>query len=346
MTVTRPGVVGRVAGRSEKRVPLLRLLAYYALVVALGATLIALVPAVEHAFVSPIVLPGVSGPNDLVTRPPPVAPAGAPPESTLQETIERTLTTALVTLGTLLLVLPVAWVYMFTRQYRYDRALVQSVIILPLVVGGMVMIVKNSLALAFSLTGIVAAVRFRNTLKDPRDAVYIFLALGLGLSAGVQALDIALVMSLTFNLVVLALWRFNLGAVYGGTAENDLMAMGDPSLRLARTPEERRALGEQYAQRTNGMDSDGVLLVQGRDVDAARTAAESVLSGAGKEWQVMSPTGGRNGAQVLPVLVRFKKKGTPVQVLSELDEYWSGHVSAAEYIPFAAAENEDDDEKQ
>lgn len=336
----RPGVAGRSPSHSARRVPLLRLLAYYALVVGVAAALISLVPAIERAFLSPIALPAVSGPNDLVTQQPPPAPQA----TTLTQTLDRTLTTALVAIGVLLLVLPVAWVYMFTRRYRYDRALVQSVIILPLVVGGMVMIVKNSLALAFSLAGIVAAVRFRNTLKDPRDAVYIFLALGLGLSAGVQALDIALVMSLSFNLVVLALWRFNLGAVYGGPGERDMMAMGSPKLRQGRTAEERRRLSDTYAQRTNGMKSDGVLLVHGPDAAAARTAADAALSRAGKEWKFMEPTAGAEGTTLLPVLVRFKKKGTPVQVLTELDEYWSRDVAAAEYIPFPAEEKGDEDE--
>jgi hypothetical protein len=60
---------------------------------------------------------------------------------------------------------------------------VQLLIILPLVVAGIVVLVKDSLALAFSLAGIVAAVRFRNTLDDSKDAVYVFLATGVGLAA-------------------------------------------------------------------------------------------------------------------------------------------------------------------
>jgi hypothetical protein len=90
------------------------------------------------------------------------------------------------------------------------------VIILPIVVAGIALVVKNSLALAFSLAGIVAAVRFRNTLKDPRDAVYIFLVIAIGLSAGVQALDVALAMSLAFNFVVLLVWKHNVGRSTAG----------------------------------------------------------------------------------------------------------------------------------
>ena len=42
------------------------------------------------------------------------------------------------------------------------------------------MLVKYSVALAFGLGGIAAAVRFRNTLDDSKDAVYVFLVIGLG----------------------------------------------------------------------------------------------------------------------------------------------------------------------
>src|SRR5688572_2146051 len=76
-----------------------------------------------------------------------------------------------------LVALPVGWLYILTRQKKgFRQSLVQSMIILPMVVAGVVVLVKNSLALAFALAGIVAAVRFRNTLEDSKDAVYIFLA--------------------------------------------------------------------------------------------------------------------------------------------------------------------------
>src|SRR5207247_8657225 len=95
-----------------------------------------------------------------------------------------------------------------------DQSVVQTVIILPMTVAGTVILVQNSLALAFTLAAIVAAVRFRNTLKDTKDAVYIFLALAVGVAAGVFAPSVAAVMSLLFHVVVLTLWTFNVGDIY------------------------------------------------------------------------------------------------------------------------------------
>src|SRR5204862_2745510 len=114
-------------------------------------------------------------------------------------------------IGSVLLALPVAWVYTMTRKKRgYDQSVVQTLILLPALTAGVVVLVKYSLALAFSLAGIVAAVRFRTSLDDSKDAVYIFLATAMGLAAGVQ-LPVAAVISVMFNVLALILWYTDFG---------------------------------------------------------------------------------------------------------------------------------------
>lgn len=112
-----------------------------------------------------------------------------------------------------LLMLPVSWVYMATRaRSGIDQAVVQTMILLPVAVTGVVVMVQHSVALAFSLAGIVAAVRFRNTLKKTSDALYIFTAIGVGLAAGTDNIGIAIVLTMFFNFTVLLLWRCDYGA--------------------------------------------------------------------------------------------------------------------------------------
>ena len=108
--------------------------------------------------------------------------------------------------SSILLSVPVAWVYVLTRAKRgFQQSVVHLLIVLPLVVSGIVVLVQYSLALAFSLAGIVAAVRFRNTLDDSKDAVYVFLATAIGLSAAVNV-PVAAVISILFNATVVTLW--------------------------------------------------------------------------------------------------------------------------------------------
>src|SRR4249919_3455400 len=107
----------------------------------------------------------------------------------------------------ILVSLPVSWVYMAVRAGNdYDQSLVNTIIVLPMIVTGIVIIVQNSLALAFSLAGIAGAVRFRNSLKSSGDALFILLSVGIGLSAGIGAVELAAVMSIAFNYGFLVLW--------------------------------------------------------------------------------------------------------------------------------------------
>jgi hypothetical protein len=113
--------------------------------------------------------------------------------------------TALV--AALAMALPVGWTYSMARRRKgYEQSMVHTLILLPVAVAGMVMLIQNSLALAFSLAGIVAVLRFRNTLEDAKDGVYVFICVGIGMSAAVGALAIGLVTSVVFNASVLTLW--------------------------------------------------------------------------------------------------------------------------------------------
>jgi hypothetical protein len=115
-------------------------------------------------------------------------------------------------LGALLTALPGSWVYIAIRNPKdYDQSLVDTIIILPIVVTSIIIIVQNSLALAFSIAGIAAAVRFRNSLKSSGDALFILLAVGIGLSAGIGALELAIVMTIAFNYTFLILWVTDYG---------------------------------------------------------------------------------------------------------------------------------------
>ncbi|HEX6660587.1 MAG TPA: DUF4956 domain-containing protein [Sphingomicrobium sp.] len=114
--------------------------------------------------------------------------------------------------GALLASLPVTWVYMSVRSgAEYDQSLVNTILVLPMVVTGIVIIVQNSLALAFSLAGIAGAVRFRNSLKSSGDALFILLAVAIGLSAGIGAVELAATISIALNYTFAVLWLTEYG---------------------------------------------------------------------------------------------------------------------------------------
>lgn len=106
---------------------------------------------------------------------------------------------AVTLIGIWLLVLPVSWVQKsVNRAATADHSMDETTLILPGVVAAIVMVVQHSLALAFSLAGIVAGVQFRRALQDTFDTLFILVAIGTGIAAGVAALEIAAVLTVFF----------------------------------------------------------------------------------------------------------------------------------------------------
>ena len=119
---------------------------------------------------------------------------------------------ALILLGVWLLMLPVAWVHKGIHLVAaHDHSLDETMLILPGVVASIVLVVQHSLALAFSLAGIVAGVQFRRALQDTFDALFILVAIGTGIAAGVKALEIAAVLTVFFTYATLYVYFFGDG---------------------------------------------------------------------------------------------------------------------------------------
>jgi hypothetical protein len=236
--------------------------------------------------------------------------------------------------GALALMAPVVSVYMRTRRLRYDPSLVHSLIILPVVTAGIFLVIENSLARAFSLAGIMAAVRFRNTLPETRDIVYILLALGIGLAAGAEALDVAVVMSAAFNALVIFLWSFNVGSIYAaGSARRGILSVGETRLLLGTTPAARAELRKRMLREVDGIRPHGVLLVHTPSAEVARSIVEEVLFESTHEWRRAGSLPNPRGVESLAYLVRLRKKeARPAELLGNLDEC-SVQVRAAEYLP-------------
>lgn len=109
--------------------------------------------------------------------------------------------------------LPVTWVYRWTRPgKKHNQSFIHALLVTPIGIALVVFLVKGSLPLAFGLAGIVAAVRFRATIKEPMDAVYMLMAIGIGLATGTQLATVAYLASLIFVAITLAVWKSNYGA--------------------------------------------------------------------------------------------------------------------------------------
>jgi len=213
--------------------------------------------------------------------------------------------------------LPVSWTYMFTRQKKgYSQSVVHTLILLPVVVAVVATLVRSNAALAFSLAGIVAAVRFRVALEDSRDAVFVFGVMALGLASGVQ-LEAAAVLSVLFNTIVLILWYSDFArtppslegeraakhferavAIANRTSQFvarldreilDSMAPAQLDALQARLDKQKSKYGTTTEEKgeDEGPRFEGRITVHVGDPDQAQPAVEAVLQANLKRWKMV-----------------------------------------------------------
>ncbi len=260
--------------------------------------------------------------------------------------------------GVLLIMIPVAWSYIvIKRRGDYDQSIVHTLIILPIAIAGIVLIVQNSLALAFSLAGIVAGVRFRTTLADVKDGVYVFLAIGVGLACGVQAVGVAAVVSVFFNLVNLVLWSMDFGNIYadqgsrtGALALGDVLAgpgsartalsIGDRRLLHALSPTDLKEVAERMARLGQHLESEVdtpkekksflLLMVHTDKPGEAQLSIEGEIGDMAVRWRLAEILPGEGNASILEYLVRLKEGYLPGDLLESVRRSGGDRVLAAE----------------
>ena len=328
MTLSFKRAIDTVALGSDR--PIRRLMAYYLILGGVYAALLYFFPIVGQI---------ASGERlEELTQTPQVLQDGLSsgqfqlPTAQLPAALQLALTTTICLIATLALVLPVTWVYMSARRTkRHNQSVVETLIMLPIVVAAIILIVRNSLALAFSLAGVVAAVRFRNTLRDTRDTVYIFLAIAIGFASGVQAITVGAVASVFFNLVMLFIWRYDFGrnalaptAASQHWAEplklladsngngNGNGAVHDHDLILALTPQKVDALADRFnrVRRIAGKKKarfNALISLTTEETAIVQPAVEQTLERFTKRWMLDEVVTSEGKPAELSYLVKLKK---------------------------------------
>jgi hypothetical protein len=188
-------------GRSLLDLALVRLTLCYVAIAGVAGSALAFLPGLEAA------LDRERARHVMATSGPLAAPSGLPHASTVELLLSDLWIAAIgSSILALALAIPLAWTYQWTsRKKTYDQGFAQSLVVLPVAITAVVLLVKGSLALAFSLAGIVAAVRFRSQLSGTKDAVFLFVAIAIGLAAGTQLMLVALVASAIANYTLVIL---------------------------------------------------------------------------------------------------------------------------------------------
>ena len=214
--------------------------------------------------------------------------------------------------------LPIAWVYRWTRpRKKYSQSFAQTLLVVPVSIALVVFLVKGSLALAFSLAGIVAAVRFRTSLDEAIDAVYMFMAIGIGLAAGTQLTSVAYLSSLMFVAISLGVWKINFGAQ---PAEMSGWRMVNPE----KSSRASGAGGNPAAARN---PYNAQIRVNTTKVDEAQRATTLILKSSAKRWEVGDVIKNADGTGVVVFDAWLKKSVNPPSFVREIEESGKGCIN-------------------
>ncbi len=103
----------------------------------------------------------------------------------------------------------ISLVYQKTFQgLSYSRNFIQGLILGSIVTCIAMQAIGDNMARGFGMMGALSMIRFRASLKDPKDIIFIFSALTVGISCGVYQFLIAIVGSIGFCLTAVFLYYF------------------------------------------------------------------------------------------------------------------------------------------
>lgn len=348
-------MTARPRSRGTRRL-LLRVVLYYLALAAVVYLVVRFVPGAREILGGGH-LPSALDPNPFGEGAPPTV--GTPIATT---TWSGAVVGAISMLGALAIMMPVTWIYILTHRLRgFEESVVHTMLILPVAVTGIVTVVQDSVALAFSLAGIVAAVRFRTTLEDTKDAVYVFLAIGVGLACGVQAFGLSLVLSLFFNGVILLLWTERFGNMYASAAPGELgladalvgphtasaaHLVGDAAILDAAAPADvaevldRAARMEAHVaeerRKKKGKRANTLLLVHAVAAAAAQEVVEPALDTLASRWKLAEILPSGEGRSVLAYLARLDGPTAQGSLIDQLRRATPEVIEAAELRSLAS----------
>ena len=222
-------------------------------------------------------------------------------------------------LAALLLVVPLAGTYVLTRaRPKYDRTLVQTVIVLPVAITAVLMMVSHSLALAFGLAGVVGAVRFRSTLSEAGDAVYIFAAVVIGFAAGIHAVGIAVILSILFVMLELSLWYWDVASP-GARYWQHVTSSQTGNTEMVEVPVTEEPARQQ------------MLRVHAKDLAAAEPLTAEALAKYTKRYRLVGRSLADEKAGTLEYAVRLRKQVGWQEVSRRLKDVAGGTISSVHW---------------
>ena len=113
-------------------------------------------------------------------------------------------------LFSLLLSLVLSTIIALTYRFTFKGKLLpnhffQAIILSSIITSMIMMAVGNNLAIGFGIIGAVAIIRFRTLIRDPRNIIFMFAGISVGIATGVYGYSIAVAGTIIYCLVAVLL---------------------------------------------------------------------------------------------------------------------------------------------
>lgn len=103
--------------------------------------------------------------------------------------------------------------YMKTHDENHSTNFALTIVLLPAIIAGIIMLIGSDIARAFSLAGAFSIIRFRSAPGDPKDIAFVLFSMAAGLAAGVGLWLFEIVFTCLLCAVMFTLNKLKFGEV-------------------------------------------------------------------------------------------------------------------------------------
>lgn len=140
-----------------------------------------------------------------------------------------------VAIFSILLALTLSTIIAFTYKFTYQEDVFpnkffQAIVLSSMVSTMVMMAVGDNLAIGFGVLGAVSIIRFRTILRSPRNIIFIFMSLSIGIATGVFGYAIAISGTVIFCLTVILMHFSSYGKL--GDRKVEVEVIVDPQVSI------------------------------------------------------------------------------------------------------------------
>ena len=182
-------------------------------------------------------------------------------KNSILETMENnTLSTAsiCITLGIAILfcIYIYAVYYLSQKKSFYNKQFNIVLGVLPIITAGIILAMQSNLVISLGMVGALSIVRFRTAVKEPKDMLFLFWSIGIGIILGALNYELALLIS-----VVVTILLFLLELVPEGRASVLLVVNMDGEGREDELMPAVQKLTQSYKVKSRNRTMDGTDLI-------------------------------------------------------------------------------------